>query len=112
MDLRPLDKLRPEDHEAIKLAELRYPWAVVHEQTEIKPQTVKKKLTKIWANRLWSELKTRLLKEFAELDEENFKWLEEVLYAEAHGERAFRRMGQMISEEWRGRTWEKTTPRV
>lgn len=98
MRLRPIDKLRLQDRKAIQFNLLGCPWADIQVHTGVKQRTVKKKLREIFKNGLFGELQARLLEEFSNLDEDNFVALQKTLEADAKGEPAFRRAGQVVGK--------------
>jgi len=101
MRLRPIQKLRDQDRYAIHLLVLRYPWDVIKTKSGVKQQTIKKKLRVIYKAGLFDELKDCLVKEFFQLDESDFDNLQKDLEADASGEAAFRRSGQIVGKEFR-----------
>jgi hypothetical protein len=85
---------------------LCYRWSKIEEMFGVKQQTVKKKLRRIYTSGLFGELKESLLRDFLNLDEDDFVGLQKELEADAQGKPIFRRVGQEIGREWR-EVWEK-----
>lgn len=81
---------------------------MIQDYNRVKQQTIKKKLRVIFKEKLFDELKKRMLKQFIELDEDNFEALKATLEKDANGEPVFRCAGQVVGKEFRERSWEKT----
>lgn len=105
--LIPLEKLRPQDLEAIELYAAGYGFSYIRQKTKVTHRTFKVRLMGIYKKNLWGDLKNCLNSKFPSLDEEGLEKLRLELKQFSQDKMTFRRAGQIRAKEWRERTWEK-----
>jgi hypothetical protein len=96
-----LDGFRDQDWKAVVLYVKGYKLDDIEVLTEVKRETFRKKLMKVFQNELWDEMKSMAVRKYkGHVELKEFADLFDECCEEARGEPAFRRVGELRAREW------------
>lgn len=96
-----LDEFRDQDWKAVVLYVKGYKLDDIEELTEVKRETFRKKLMKVFQNGIWDEMETIAVRKYrGQVKRGEFAELFNECSEEDSGEPAFRRAGELRAREW------------
>jgi hypothetical protein len=104
-----LDEFRDQDWKAVVLYVEGYKLDDIEVFTEVKRETFREKLMKVFRNNLWDDMETIAVRKYeGEVERGQFADLFNECFEENRGQPAFRRAGELRARKWLQKSQEET----